>query len=87
MGSLVFCTQSIGRWDQLAGARGRLRLTTEVAGAGKYQGQQINKAHYLYRPKLATETNAVASYSNDEVKQARENVARRAGNEPDNIPF
>jgi hypothetical protein len=77
------------RWDKLAGARGRLRLTTEIAGAGKYQGQSINKVHYLYRPRVAagSETNTVTTYSSDEVKQAREDVARRAGAEPTDIPF
>jgi hypothetical protein len=75
------------RWDQLAGARGRLRLTTEIAGAGKYQGQQINKVHYLYRPKLANGAGSAATYSSGEVKQARDTAARHAGAEPDDIPF
>jgi hypothetical protein len=84
------------RWDQLAGARGRLRLTTEIAGAGKYQGQQVNKVHYLYRPHAAVGNQAgtVTTYSADEVKQAHEraeNAARGTGsirgNEPKDIPF
>ena len=76
------------RWSSLAGARGRLRLTTEIAGAGKYQGQQVNKVHYLYRPRVVggNQTNTVTTYSSDEVKQARE-AARRVGGEPTDIPF
>jgi hypothetical protein len=79
------------RWDKLAGARGRLRLTTEIAGAGKYQGQSMNKVHYLYRPRAAAAAangvGTVTTYSSDEVKQARMEARRRTGGEPDDIPF
>jgi hypothetical protein len=79
------------RWSSLEGARGRLRLTTEVAGAGKYQGQTLNKVHYLYRPRVVggNQQNTVTAYSSDEVKQAREEAARRAGEKttPGDIPF
>jgi hypothetical protein len=77
------------RWSSLEGARGRLRLTTEIAVGGKYQGQSLNKVHYLYRPRVAAgnATNTVTSYSNDEVKAARDTAAHRAGNEPNDIPF
>jgi hypothetical protein len=75
------------RWSSLEGARGRLRLTTEIAQQGKYQGQSLNKVHYLYRPHVAAGSETVTTYSSDEVKQARDETAHRAGNEPDNIPF
>jgi hypothetical protein len=75
------------RWDKLSGARGRLRLTIEVAGAGKYQGQTLNKVHYLYRPKPANGAGTMTTYSSDEVKAAREEAVRRAGGEPSDIPF
>jgi hypothetical protein len=74
------------RWPSLSGARGRLRLTIETAGAGKYQGQSLNKVHYVYRPKAAGASETVTAYSNDEVKQARDAVARQGG-EPTDIPF
>jgi hypothetical protein len=64
-------------------------LTTEVAGAGKYQGQKLNKVHYLYRPHVVggNQVSTVTTYSADEVKQAREEAVRRAGGEPTDIPF
>jgi hypothetical protein len=75
------------RWPSLEGARGRLRLTTEIAGAGKYQGQQVNKVHYLYRPHVAAGSETVTTYSADEARNAREEARRRAGAEPTEIPF
>jgi hypothetical protein len=76
-------------WRRLQGARGRCRLTHETAQQGKYQGQELNKVHYLYRPKIAGETNTATSYSESEVKQARQDMTRRAGGkvDPDNIPY
>jgi hypothetical protein len=77
------------RWSSLEGARGRLRLTSEESKQGKLAGKLVNKVHYLYRPKVAAgnQTEAVTTYSADEVKQAREEATRRAGGEPTDIPF
>jgi hypothetical protein len=76
-------------WRRLEGARGRCRLTHETAKQGKYQGQELNKVHYLYRPKIVGETNTVTSYPESEVKQAQRETTRRAGGkaDPDDIPW
>lgn len=79
-------------WN-LTGAKGRCRLTTEVAQMGSMAGKEVNKVHYFYTPKAAGNgkpQEEKQSYSQSEFQKARQQQRTSAGAaepEPDQIPY
>lgn len=84
-------------WQGLAGAKGKCRLTTEIAQQGALAGKEVNKVHYFYTPKQADTSKPVASkeatqqsFSTSEFQKARAKQLTTAGAgepEPDDIPY
>jgi hypothetical protein len=72
-------------WAKLVGARGRCRLTTEVAQQGNLAGKEVNKVHYWIRPKEVgpiTEK-PPRSFTKEEVESQRKATAKKAERDPD----
>jgi hypothetical protein len=80
------------RWQQLVGARGRVRLKTEVAQQGNLAGKEISRVAFFHAPKTVgpTAQQAPQTYSEPEARKAAKAAQAAAGSsdiEPDDIPF
>ena len=79
-------------WNALAGAKGKCRLTIEIAQQGTLAGKEVNKVHYFYTPK-ASQAPSAKSFPRDEFEKAHKKQLTKAGNtvaaepEPDDIPY
>lgn len=80
-------------WN-LVGAKGKCRLTTEIAQLGALAGKEVNKVHYFYTPKAAgngkPQEEKQTTFSQTEFQKARQQQMAKAGQgepEPDNIPY
>jgi hypothetical protein len=79
-------------WNSIVGARGRCRLKTIVAQAGKLAGKRVNVVGWFHRPEpepgAQSQTFSKEEYAKllkDKQAAARGNVV--SGEEPDSIPF
>jgi hypothetical protein len=80
------------RWQQLVGARGRVRLKSEIAQQGNLAGKSVNKVAFFHRPKTvgSTTEQTPQTYTEPEVKKAAKAAQAAVGSsdmEPDDIPF
>jgi hypothetical protein len=76
-------------WN-LVGAKGKCRLTTEVAQLGALAGKEVNKVHYFYTPKAAgkPQEEKQTIFSQSEFQKARQQQRTSAGEpEPSEIPY
>jgi hypothetical protein len=84
------------RWQQLVGARGRVRLKVEIAQQGNLAGKSVNKVAFFHRPKQVGPTAEPPrqSFTEGEINESQAAIAKVLGIKdpdldvaPDDIPF
>lgn len=79
-------------WPSFIGAKGKCRLTTEIAQQGALAGKEVNKVHYFYVPKKSESTTSrppATMVSQNEFEKARVAQQTKSGapQEEDSLPY